>query len=51
LATHETVSGSIHPWTKNSTRLTADALEALGRAEEAAALRARHGLPGDSRSK
>jgi tetratricopeptide (TPR) repeat protein len=51
LATHETASGPNHPWTKNSARVTADALEALGRAEQAAALRARHGLPGDSRSK
>jgi Tfp pilus assembly protein PilF len=51
LATHETASGPNHPWTKNSARVTADALEALGRAEEAAALRARYGFPSDSRSK
>ncbi len=48
LATHARVNGPSHPWTKDSARVTADALEALGRADEAAALRARYGLPGDS---
>jgi hypothetical protein len=47
-ATHQTALGENHPWTKDSARVTADALEAVGRAEEAAALRARYG---DSRSK
>jgi hypothetical protein len=36
-----------HPWTKDSARVTAEALAALGRADEAAALRARYGLPCD----
>jgi tetratricopeptide (TPR) repeat protein len=49
LATHETASGANHPWTKDSARVTADALAALGRADEAAALRARHGLSDDGR--
>jgi tetratricopeptide (TPR) repeat protein len=44
LATHEKSSGADHPWTKDSGRVTADALDALGRNEEARALRARHGL-------
>jgi tetratricopeptide (TPR) repeat protein len=33
-----------HPWTKDSARVTADALDALGRADEANALRARYDL-------
>jgi hypothetical protein len=33
-----------HPWTKDSARVTADALDALGRAEEAKALRERYGI-------
>jgi tetratricopeptide (TPR) repeat protein len=44
LATHQAASGSSHPWTKDSARVTADALDALGRAEEAKALRERFGL-------
>jgi tetratricopeptide (TPR) repeat protein len=36
--------GPNHPWTKDSARVTADALDALGRSEEAAALRERYGL-------
>ena len=48
LAAHAKVNGPNHPWTKDSARVTADALAALGRADEAAALRARYGLPGDS---
>jgi hypothetical protein len=35
LATHERVNGPTHQWTKDSARVTADALAALGRAEEA----------------
>jgi hypothetical protein len=31
-------------WTKNSARVTADALDALGRTEEAKALRERYGV-------
>jgi hypothetical protein len=41
LATHE---GLNHAWTKDSARVTADALHALGRTEEANALRERYGL-------
>jgi tetratricopeptide (TPR) repeat protein len=41
LATLEAASGPNHPWTKESAHVTADALAALGRAEEAAALRER----------
>jgi hypothetical protein len=37
------------PWTKDSACVTADALSALGRADEAATLRARYGLTGDSK--
>jgi Tetratricopeptide repeat len=44
LATHEATSGPNHLWTKDSARITADALGALGRAEEAAALRERYGI-------
>jgi hypothetical protein len=39
LAAHEGVNRSNHPWTKDSVRVTADALDALGRCAEAAALR------------
>ena len=48
LAVHETANGPHSPWTKNSARVTADALDTLGRADEAAALRARYGLEGGS---
>jgi hypothetical protein len=44
LATHERINGPAHPWTKDSARVTADALDVLGRADEAAALRERYGL-------
>ena len=44
LATHEKTSGPDHPWTKDAARATADALDALGRAEQAVALRARYGV-------
>ena len=44
LAAHETALGANHPWTKDSARATADALAALGRPDEAAALRTRHAL-------
>ena len=46
LATHETASGPNHPWTKDSARVTADALDALSRTDEAAELRARYGIDG-----
>ena len=44
LATHQAASGSSHPRTKDSARVTADALDALGRTEDAKALRERYGL-------
>jgi tetratricopeptide (TPR) repeat protein len=46
LATHETASGPNHPWTKDSARVTAEALDAHSRTEEAAELRARYGIDG-----
>jgi hypothetical protein len=49
LAGHEKVLGKNHRWTKDSARTTADALAALGRADEAAALRERYGLEPDTR--
>ena len=36
--------GLDHAWTKDSARVTADALDALGRTEEAKALRERYGV-------
>jgi tetratricopeptide (TPR) repeat protein len=44
LAAHDKVLGADHPWTRESARVSADALDALGRGEEAAAFRARQGL-------
>ena len=44
LTVHEAMFGQNHPWTKDSARVTADALEALGRAEDGKALRERYGL-------
>ena len=44
LAAHDKVLGRDHAWTKDSARVTADALDALGRTEEAKALRERYGL-------
>ncbi|HTV31506.1 MAG TPA: hypothetical protein VME69_00085 [Methylocella sp.] len=41
---HEKVLGPEHAWTKASASVTADALAALGRAAEAAELRARYKL-------
>jgi hypothetical protein len=49
LAVHTASNGPNHPWTKDSATVTADALDAPGRADEAAVLRARHGLEGDTR--
>jgi tetratricopeptide (TPR) repeat protein len=42
LATQERVAGPDHPWTKDSARFTADALDALGRVEDAKALREKY---------
>jgi hypothetical protein len=44
LATHEASFGLNYRWTKDSARVAADALDALKRRDEAAALRARHGI-------
>jgi tetratricopeptide (TPR) repeat protein len=44
LTAHDKVLGRDHAWTKESARITADALDALGRAEEAKALRERYGV-------
>jgi hypothetical protein len=44
LANHDNVLGRDHVWTKESARVTSDALDALGRGGEAKALRERHGL-------
>ena len=44
LAVHDKSLGRDHTWTKDSARVTADALDALGRAEDAKALRERYGV-------
>jgi hypothetical protein len=44
LATHDAVNGSNHPWTKDSARVNADALDALGRGAEALVLREKYGV-------
>jgi tetratricopeptide (TPR) repeat protein len=44
LAAHDKVLGANHPWTQESAQVTADVLDALGRAGEAAALRTRYEL-------
>src|SRR5262249_5219407 len=46
LASLDKALGPDHPWTKDSARVTADALDALGCADEAKALRERYGLKG-----
>jgi tetratricopeptide (TPR) repeat protein len=43
LAAHRKILGRYHTWTIDSARVTADALDALGRTEEAKALRKRYG--------
>jgi tetratricopeptide (TPR) repeat protein len=43
-AAHEKALGRDHKWTKDSARVTADALDALCRSDEAAALRERSGI-------
>jgi tetratricopeptide (TPR) repeat protein len=44
LTAHDKVLGRDHAWTKDSARVTADALDALGRTKKAKALRKRYGL-------
>jgi tetratricopeptide (TPR) repeat protein len=44
LDAHARTLGPDHPWTKDSARVSADALDALARTDEAAVLRERHGI-------
>jgi hypothetical protein len=41
--THSIAISCVHRWTKDSAHVMADALDALGRVAEAAAIIARHG--------
>jgi len=50
LAAHEKKLGRNHAWSKDSARVTADALAKLDRVEEAEALRARYGIEEDGQS-
>jgi len=43
-AAHDITLGRDHDWTKDSARVTADALDAIGRTEEAKGLRERYGV-------
>jgi tetratricopeptide repeat protein len=51
LAAHDKALGRDHPWTKDSARVTADALDALGRTDEAKALRERYGVTSSNDAK
>jgi tetratricopeptide (TPR) repeat protein len=51
LSAHEKIFGRDHTWTKDSARVTADALDALGRTEEAKALRERYGVASSDKPK
>ena len=44
LAMHDKVLGPNNPWTKDSARVNAGALDPLGRGEDAGAVRARYAL-------
>jgi len=44
LGAHDKALGQDHAWTRHSARVTADALDALGRTEEAKELRERYGV-------
>jgi tetratricopeptide (TPR) repeat protein len=44
LAIHDRINGPNHAWTKDSAHVTADALDALSRTDEARALRAKYGI-------
>jgi len=44
LASHEKAFGPNNPWTKDSARVNSNALDTLGRGEDAAALRTRYAL-------
>jgi tetratricopeptide (TPR) repeat protein len=49
LAAHNKALGATHAWTNDSARVSADALDALGRTDEAKALRERYGIEHESR--
>jgi tetratricopeptide (TPR) repeat protein len=49
LAIHTATKGENHPWTKDSARVTADALDALGRGDEAAAVREKYGIASNNK--
>ena len=51
LAAADKALGPDHAWTKDSARVTADALDALGRTEEARALREKYGVASSDDSK
>jgi hypothetical protein len=51
LAANDKVLGRDDAWTKDSARVTADALHALGRTEQAKALRERYGVAGSGEAK
>jgi tetratricopeptide (TPR) repeat protein len=51
LAIHAASSGPNHAWTKDSARVTADALNALGRSVEAKALREQYGVTSSAEPK
>jgi tetratricopeptide (TPR) repeat protein len=51
LNAHDKLLGRGHAWTKDSARVTADALDALGRTEEAKVLRERYGVAGSGDAK
>jgi hypothetical protein len=44
LAGHDKAFGLAHSWTRDAAHVTADALDALGRGDEAEALRTRYGV-------
>jgi tetratricopeptide repeat protein len=49
LTAHDKTLGRDHDLTKDSARITADALDALGRPEEAKALREQYGVAGQGK--
>ena len=51
LAAHHKVLGRDHTWTKDSASVTADAFDALGRTEEARALREQYGVAEPEKAK
>jgi hypothetical protein len=51
IKTHEAAFSRNHAWTKDSARVTADALDTLGRTEEAKALREQYGVTSSDEAK